>query len=76
MANENPTQPRKCGYTVQQVADRDKSSSFKKEQDAPMRLRAVDRKVDGCPVLVMVDSDKTIEPPSFAGASAKKFPAH
>jgi hypothetical protein len=39
-----------------------------------MLLRAVDRKIDGCPVRVMTEGGKTIEPPGFMGALAKKSP--
>ena len=75
-ATSKAGKPDKCGYTAQHASEREASGSSKQIKDAPMRLRAVNRIVDGCPVLVMADSGKAIEPPSSGNDGAKMSPVH
>ncbi|MFT4057699.1 MAG: hypothetical protein QM681_24570 [Novosphingobium sp.] len=68
-------QSRKCEYNVERVANRSGAASYHPGQDAAMHLRAVETRIDGCPVLREAGSGRLIEPPMFASGPAKVAPA-
>lgn len=68
-------QSRKCEYNVERVANRSGVASYRPGKEDAMHLRAVETRIDGCPVLTEAGSGRLIEPPVFVSGPAKIAPA-
>ncbi|MEE4450348.1 hypothetical protein [Novosphingobium resinovorum] len=74
-AAADETKPRQCAYKVERASMRSDTAKFESGKDAPMLLSAVEKRVDGCPVLTEAGTGRMIEPPVFDGRDAKLAPA-
>lgn len=67
--------PRQCAYTIEKVSARSETAKFESGKDKPMLLSAVEKRVNGCPVLTEAGTGRMIEPPVIDGRKAGVAPA-
>ncbi|MFK4871251.1 hypothetical protein [Novosphingobium sp. ZW T3_23] len=65
----------KCGYVIQLANAAAGRTTPKADDGKPALIRAVDKRLDGCPVLMMADG-KLKAPPAFNDGPARQSPAH
>lgn len=73
-ANKAPAAKAKCGYTIQRANAAAGRTTPNADDGKPALIRAVDKRLGGCPVLELADG-KLKAPPAFNDGPANKSPA-
>lgn len=63
-----------CAYTIQRANAAAGHATPRANEPKPGLIRAVDKRLGGCPVLVLADG-KMVTPPAFTDGPARKSPA-
>ncbi|WP_395333332.1 hypothetical protein WBP06_07335 [Novosphingobium sp. BL-8H] len=71
---KSPSAKAKCGYTIQRANAAAGKTTPNADDGKPTLIRAVDKRLGGCPVLVLADG-KLKAPPAFNDGPASKSPA-
>jgi len=66
---------RKCEYVIQRAVEKSGRQPQAISPSRPLLLSAVEKRVQGCPVLVEAGTGRMIEPPVFNDGPARKSPA-
>ncbi|WP_159975601.1 MULTISPECIES: hypothetical protein [unclassified Novosphingobium] len=66
---------RKCEYVIERAVEKSGRQPQAISPSRPMLLSAVEKRVQGCPVLVEAGTGRMIEPPAFNDGPARKSPA-
>ncbi len=73
-ANKAPAAKAKCGYSIQRANAAAGRTTPNADDGKPALIRAVDKRLGGCPVLELADG-KLKAPPAFNDGPANKSPA-
>ncbi|MDF2639801.1 MAG: hypothetical protein K0R64_2785 [Novosphingobium lindaniclasticum] len=74
-ADKTAADKARCGYTIQQANAAAGHAEPRSRSDMqPGMIRAVERKLDGCPVLVST-SGRVMAPPAYSDGPARLAPA-
>ncbi|GFE76559.1 hypothetical protein [Novosphingobium sp. TCA1] len=74
-ASDNPAKAKAaCGYVIQRANAAAGHAAPRKDEPEPGLIRAVDKRLDDCPVLVKTDG-RMIAPPAYTDGPARHLPA-